>query len=253
MPLWLTACVWGLAIGSGLFLGAMIAFHFAFSHLQIATVMGFGGGVLVVVLSTGLMEEAYHYGGFIYTTLGFIGGGALFSTVNWLLSKRGAQHRKRCGECVGQPSETEVRGSGLAIAVGSIMDAIPEAFVVGLNLVGGASIGKAVLAGFFIANIPQGLSSASGMKEAGRSGFYILGVWSSIFLLSGATALFGFSVFNNASPQAIASSNAFAAGAILAMLAETMIPEAFQKSHNFMGLITGCGFIFFFLLTKMLS
>lgn len=251
MPIWSQAYLWGLVVGSGLLLGAVIAYFTSLSHRHIAAIMGFGAGVLISMLSFELMEEAYIHGGLSSTIIGFLGGGMLFSAVNWYLSKQGARNRKRCGACVTQPSESDVGGSGLSIAVGSLIDGIPEAIVIGLGLIGGGTVGKEILIGFFIANMPQGLSSAEGMKESGRSPGYIFGVWAGIMVLSGCAALLGYTVFSGFSPEIVAAMSAMAAGGLLAMVAETMIPEAFDKAQSFIGLITVTGFLAFFLLTNL--
>lgn len=240
---WAQAAFWGLVAGSGLLLGAVAAYFWELPHRVIATIMAFGGGVLISVLSLRLVAEAYAQSGIGPTLTGFIGGAALFSTVNWLLSKRGARNRKRCGECVQQPSEAEVKGSGLAIAIGALMDGIPESLVLGLGTLTGMAIGGGVLAGFFLSNIPQGLSSAAGMKAAGRSARYIFGVWSGIMVASGIAAFAGYTIFSRLAPEGVGASTALAAGGLLAMLAETMIPEAFEKAQSFIGLITVTGFL----------
>jgi ZIP family zinc transporter len=251
LPIWLQAYIWGLVIASGFLLGALIAFFTNLSHRLIAAIMGFGSGILISVLSFELMEEAYAHGGLGATIIGFLGGGLLFSAVNRYLSKIGAKNRKRCSECISELSESENVGSGSAIAVGSLIDGIPEAIVIGLSMIGGVTISNKILIGFFLANIPQGLSSAEGMKETGRTAVYIFGIWVSIMFFSGFAALFGYSVFGHFSPKIIAMTTAFAAGGVLAMIAETMIPEAFEKAQSFIGLITVSGFIAFFLLTKL--
>ncbi len=248
----LQAYFWGLVIGIGLFLGAVIAYFSNLPHKVVAAIMGFGGGVLISVISFKLIEETYTQGGFELTIFGFFVGGALFCTVNWRLCKHEAENRKRCLECASQPSESEAKGSGLAIAVGSLIDGIPEAIIIGISLIGGAIIDKSILIGFFLANVPQGLSSAQGMKGAGRSAKYIFSVWGGIALFSGIAALLGYTIFSfYFSPQVIAFMTALAAGGILAMLAETMIPEAFDESQNFIGLITVTGFLAFFFFTKI--
>ena len=103
----------------------------------------------------------------------------------------------------------------------------------------------------FISNIPEGLSSSAGMKKAGRSAAYIFGVWGAIAVLSGLAALVGYAAFGHFSADVVAATTALAAGAMLAMLADTMIPEAFDEAHNFAGLITVAGFLVAFVLTKM--
>jgi ZIP family zinc transporter len=101
-----------------------------------------------------------------------------------------------------------------------------------------------------MSNLPEGLSSAAGMKKAGRSPVYIFGIWTAIALASGIAATLGYTVFGNYSDTVVAVINALAAGAILAMLVDTMIPEAFETAHNFAGLITVIGFLAAFALEK---
>ncbi|XXZ12054.1 hypothetical protein WMF18_38565 [Sorangium sp. So ce315] len=98
--------------------------------------------------------------------------------------------------------------------------------------------------------MPEGLSSSAGMKRAGRSVKYIVGVWGGIAAASGVAALLGFAVFRGFSPAVIAATTAVAAGAILAMLADTMIPEAFEEAHDLAGLIMVAGFLASFWLSK---
>ena len=241
---------WGLLAAAGLLVGALFAFFIELPHRVVAAVMGFGGGVLIALLSVDLMEKAFEEGGAGPTIGGFLIGALVFCVINWLLAKRGAQHRKRCGGCVQQPTEAKAKGSGLAIAVGALLDGVPESIVIGLSLVGGEKIGMGLVAGFFLANVPQGLSSASGMKEAGRSAAYIFGVWGGIALISGASAALGYFAFGGLAPGLVAGTLAFAAGGVLAMLAETMVPEAFQDAQPFIGLITVVGFLTAFLLIK---
>jgi ZIP family zinc transporter len=250
LPGWIEAFYWGLIVGSGLLVGAVVSYFYELPHRLIAAVMGFGGGVLISVLAFELIEEAYIHGGFTSSATGFLAGAIIFSTANWFLSLRGAKHRKRCSECVVQFPEYKKGGNETAIAIGSIMDDIPEAIIVGISLAGDVAIGKAVLIGFFLANIPEGLASASGMKRSGRSALYIFGVWGGITLLTGIAGILGYTVFGNFTEPTNAFITALGAGGILAMVAETMIPEAFEEAQSFIGLITATGFLAFFLLMK---
>jgi len=250
MPGWIEAFLWGLVVGSGLLVGAAISYYFNLSHRLLAAVMGFGGGVLISVLAFELIDEAYTHGGLTSSVTGFLAGAVLFSTANWVLSNRGAKHRKRCSVCIVNLGEHKAEGNELAIAIGSIIDDIPEAIIVGIALAGGVTIGKAVLIGFFLANIPEGLASASGMKKSGRSAQYIFGVWGGITVLTGLAGIVGYSVFGSLPAPIIAFITALAAGGILSMVAETMIPEAFEEAQSFIGLITSAGFLAFFLLMK---
>ena len=249
------AGLWGLLAGSGLLIGAAVAVGFSarLSHRVIAATMGFGSGVLVAVLSVDLMEHAFTRGGPAAAIGGVLLGAAAFSGINWGLARYGAKHRNRCGACVAQPSEAEHAGSGLAIAVGAVLDGVPEAMAIGLSLVGGGKVGLGLVAGFLLANIPQGLSSASGMIRAGRSTRYIVSVWTGIAATSGVAAGAGYLLLGAAGPVLPAVTLAFAAGAVLAMLAEAMIPEAFEDAQPFIGVITVVGFLTAFLIVKAQS
>jgi ZIP family zinc transporter len=139
--------------------------------------------------------------------------------------------------------EAEKTGSGGAIAIGALLDGIPESVVLGVSLLGGGGVGVPVLAAIFISNLPEGLSSAAGMKRGGRSARYVFGVWIGIAVASGLAGLLGALLLQDASPETIAAITAVAAGAILAMVADTMIPEAFEKAHLYAGLLATIGFL----------
>lgn len=114
----------------------------------------------------------------------------------------------------------------------------------------GGGVSLVTVIAIFLSNIPEGLSSAAGMKKAGRSATYIFGIWGAIALASGLAALAGQTLFSGFSPGVIAATTAFAAGAVLTMLVDTMIPEAFEQAHDFAGLITVAGFLTAFALSK---
>lgn len=249
MPMGLVAGFWGLVGGSALLIGAAFGYFVQIPQRVIAAIMAFGSGVLISALSFELMDAAYQRGGFDSTAIGFLGGALVYTGANWYLASQGAKHRKRSGKH--QPSEEENSGSGLAIAIGALLDGIPESIVVGVSLLDSGVVSGVTVAAVFLSNIPEGLSSAAGMKHSGRSIRYIFGVWGTIMVLSGLAALLGYAVFQQFSPEVIAATTAVAAGAILAMLSDTMIPEAFETAHNFAGLITVCRFLVAFVLSKL--
>src|SRR5918997_7132254 len=134
LPGWLQAAGWGLLSASGLLIGAVGGFYTSLGHTIIARVMTFAAGVLLAVVAVDLVINARGAASLLWTGGGLLCGAAAFSSVNWLLSRRGTQHRKRCGECVGQPEEEQQPGSGLAIAAGTFLDGVPEGVVLGLSV-----------------------------------------------------------------------------------------------------------------------
>ncbi|CAA9581079.1 MAG: Integral membrane protein [uncultured Truepera sp.] len=228
-----------MVAGGALLVGAAIGYFFRMPQRLIAVVMAFGSGVLISALAFELMDEAYRQGGPDASALGFLGGALLYTGANVVLAQQGAKHRKRSGEQ--QPSEAQSGGSGLAIALGALLDGVPESIVVGVSLLGGGGVSFVAVAAVLLSNIPEGLSSAA----------YIFGVWGSIALLSGVAALLGYAVFGGFSVDVVAAVTAVAAGAILAMLVDTMIPEAFEQVRDYAGLITVVGFLVAFMLSKL--
>jgi ZIP family zinc transporter len=241
MPIWIQAGLWGLAAGGALVIGALLAWLIEVPQRIVASVMAFGAGVLISALAFDLVDEAETKGGLTATVLGFLVGAVAYLLANLVLAKRGARHRKRSGEQ--QPSEEEQGGSGSAIAIGALLDGIPESVVLGLSLLGGNGIGIPVLAAIFISNLPEGLSSAAGMKRNGRSARYVFGVWIGVAVASGLAGLLGCLLLQGASVELVAAITALAAGAILTMVADTMIPEAFERTHLYAGLIATLGFL----------
>ncbi|MCU1633219.1 MAG: family zinc transporter [Micrococcaceae bacterium] len=241
MPLWLQAFAWGAIAGGALVIGAAIAWKWKVPPRTVSFVMAFGAGVLISALAFELVGEAEDVGGLVPTASGFLVGAVTYVGANAVLARKGAQHRKRSGNQ--QPSEADSGGSGNAIALGALLDGIPESVVLGLGLVAGGAVNPAVLIAIFISNVPEGLSSTAGMKTAGRGSRYVFGLWGGIALISGLAALAGYSLLAGASGVTVAFITAIAAGAILAMVADTMIPEAFERQHMFTGLIAALGFL----------
>jgi ZIP family zinc transporter len=248
VPVWLEAGFWGLVAGSALVVGAAVAWLVRVPRMVVASVMAFGAGVLISALAFDLVDEAETRGGLTPTVIGFLGGSVVYVLANLVLARQGARHRNRSGD--EQPSEDQQPGSGAAIAVGALLDGIPESVVLGLSLLHGGGVGVPVLVAIFISNLPEGLSSAAGMKRNGRSAGYVFGVWAGIAVASGLAGLLGCLLLQDANADVIALITATAAGAILAMIADTMIPEAFERTHMYAGLLATLGFLVAFTVSR---
>ncbi|MFD5829714.1 ZIP family metal transporter [Lentzea sp. NPDC060358] len=248
MAQWVEAGLWGLAGGGALVLGALVAWLVEVPRDVVAVVMAFGAGVLTAAAAFELVDEAERTGGLLATSVGFAAGAVVYVLANVLLARLGARHRKRSSN---QPSESDQAGSGTAIAVGALLDGVPESVVLGVGLLGGGGVGVAMLAAVVISNVPEGLSSVAGMKRAGRGPGYVFGVWGAIAVAGGVSAALGNLLLAGASPQVIAVITAVAAGAILAMIADTMIPEAFERTHLYTGLCLTAGFLTAFVVERL--
>ena len=239
------AFAWGLLASSSLLLGGLFALSFRIGNRTLGLVMAFGSGVLISAVAYELVLEAFETSkGAGDVAFGLFAGCAVFSIGDALIDRMGGAKRKHSGG--GQAG-----GSGLAIVLGIVLDGVPESIVLGLTLVGGGGIGLAILAAIFLSNLPEAVAATSGLSTAGWRRSRILGLWLLVMLVSGLAALAGFGLFDDASPSTIAFINAFAGGAILTMLADTMMPEAFEHGGKLVGVFTTLGFALAFALSAL--
>jgi len=236
-----TAFAVGAVPSVGLLVGAAVGTFFRMPHHAIAMAMSVGAGLLLAGVSFKVAADAIRIAGPAAAALSLLLGAAAFSASNALLARFGAAHRKRCGDCIQQPVESQQPGSGVAIALGNGLDGLPEALVLGIALRDGV-VPLALVFAFSLGNLPEALSSAAGMRAAGRSHTYIVLMWTAIAIGAAVAIAVGYVGFTSVGDVWPPRMQAFGAGALIAMTAETMIPEAFHNSPHFSGLLAAFGF-----------
>ena len=233
------AFCWGLAAASGALVGMILGLVTRLPHRAIAGIMSLGAGLLLSAASADVASGALVLLGAAATAGAVVAGAATFSIANAALVA--ARDRKRCGDCKAQPSEAEAPGSGTAIALGTVLDAVPEALVLGVTLQAGRADLVLVMA-LALSNLPEALSGTAGMLRSARSSTYVLALWSGIALGTAATTALSFTFLSDLDPHALAILKAYGAGALIAMAVETMIPEAFHNGPRFSGFLAAAGF-----------
>lgn len=247
MDLGLQAALWGGVAGGALLLGATVGYFLKIPRKVSAGVMAFGVGVLIACLAFNLMAEAVHIGGVAPSALGFVFGAALYTIANAFLAQQGAKHRKRSTNPEGAAAT-----ASLAIALGALLDGVPEAAAIGTSLLDGQGVALVTVLAIFISNLPEGLSSTVGMKSAGKSGLFIFSIWGGITAACVFSAWLGYAFIGQFGQFYIAIAVASAAGAILVMIIDTMVPEAFDEIHALSGPIAATGFLLTFIASQTL-
>lgn len=230
------AFAWGLLAASSLLLGGLVALWRPVGRRTLGLVMAFGAGVLISAVAYELVDEAVAtYDGNWEVTFGLAAGSLAFFAGDWWIDRQGGMHRKHSGGM-------QVEGSGLAIVLGIVLDGIPESVVLGLTVLEAGTVSAALLAAVFLSNLPEAVAATAGLAQAGWKGARIIGLWLLVMAVSGLAALAGYGLFDTASDSTVAFMLAFAGGAVLTMLADTMMPEAFEHGGKLVGVVTTLGF-----------
>jgi zinc transporter, ZIP family len=230
----LEAFVWGAVGASALLVGALLAYLATPSPKIVAAVMALGAGLLIGSVSFELIDEALET-----ADVGLVGactlvGAATFTLGDWWLERRGGGDRK-------DAAGAQASGSPLAIVFGSVLDGIPESFVLGLTVLqGGVSV--ALLVGVLLSNLPEGLSSSSGLRIAGWPRQRVVKMWLVVMAVAALSAAAGYALLDPTHGRTGALVQGFAAGALLAMIADTLLPEAYEVEHVFTGSLVAIGF-----------
>ena len=238
----LEAAFWGFVGGAALLLGALAGIYLRVSTRVIGLVMGFGAGVLISAAAFELAGEAYDEAGATAVVLGMLAGAGTFFGGDWLIDRRGGDRRK-------SPMGTAAGAGSMALVLGALLDGIPESAAIGVSLLGGGAVGVPVVVAVFLSNIPESMSASAGMRASGRSTAYILMLWGAVTAASTVSAAAGYGLLGDARPGTLAFTLSFAAGAILTMLVDTMVPEAVEHAKALVGIVTVLGFIASFLLS----
>lgn len=248
MELWFAA-LGGLIAGGALLAGAAVGWFVDIPQRVVAAVMAVGAGVLISTLAFELVQEATADGGLVSAAAGFALGAILYVAADAYISRP-----RPARATLPRPANAAARraaasgGSGGAIAAGSLIDGIPEAIVMGLSVVGGTGLSIPIVAAVAISNVPEGLGSTSALKASGSSARHVFALWGSIAVITVIAACTGYLAFQTAPPELTALVTTIAAGALLAMVCSTMIPEAFEKQHALTGLWATAGFLAAFVL-----
>jgi zinc transporter, ZIP family len=241
------ALFWGLFAGSSLILGGAIGFWIPLSREVRGLIMGFGAGVLISAVAYELVDDAFAAAdGFAIVAAGLFAGAATFFVGDGLIDRMGGGERKRSAG-----THAAAGGAALAIVLGIVLDGVPESAVIGLSLLEGTGVSVAMIVAVFLSNLPEAIAATTGLSRSGWARRKIFGLWALVTLVSGLSALAGYVLFDGAGPRALAFVLAYAGGAILTMLADTMMPEAFERSGRLTGLATTLGFAVAFAITAL--
>lgn len=231
----LTAAFWAAVGSSALVVGAVIGFFEDLPMRVVGLVMGFGAGTLLSAVSFDLVLESYREADGWAIFVGLLLGALVFWAGDWALEKfTPGGEDPVVGETV----------SGTSLVFGAALDGIPESVAIGLTILAGGSVSVAMVVAVFLSNVPEGMAAAVGLRRAGHSRARILWLFVGVVAMCVVAAAVGYTLLGGASPDAIALIQAFAAGAILALLAITLMPEAYAHGGREVGLVTALGFIF---------
>ena len=229
------AVFWGVLSSAALFLGQLLAKPLGRSERAIGLMMGFGGGTLLAAVAYELIPESHITDGWQIAALALVGA-LVYYSADELVDRRGGVARQAVARGSGEG------GSGMAMFLGALLDGIPEAFILGLGLALGGQVSVAFLAAIFVSNVPQGLAGTTSLQEAGTPQRRIAVMWALLTSACGVAALVGFVMADHLADLGTDAS-AFAGGAVLMMLADSMIPESYRHGGRLTGLLTVVGFL----------
>lgn len=231
-----SAFLWGLLAASSLVLGGLLASWVPLRKRTLGVILAFGAGVLLSATAYELVFEAVRLAkGSGFPALGFFGGAATFFVADQLIDRLGD----------GQPNADNAAAHStlvVPLVLGATLDGIPESVVIGLGLVGGGTVSLAMLVAVFMSNLPEAAAATAGMRSSGWSRTKVFLLWAAIALVCALASAAGYVLLGDLSRFWLSSVQAFAGGAILMMLANSMIPEAYEHGGKLAGVFTVLGF-----------
>jgi len=236
------AAFWGMIGASALVIGAEVAFAFRLSSKVIGLIMAFGVGALISSIAFELVAPALQITSTSQVVLGLLVGAFTFFIGDMLIERIGGSGRK-------SQDGPEEGSSGLGIVLGTILDGVPESAVLGMSLATGDGVSIALLSAIWMSNFPESLGATVGLEKSGSPRRSIRLLWWGIVLVSAISAAIGYAAVSGSSGATGAFVQAFAAGALLTMIADEMAPEAFSRAAKLTGIATTLGFILAVLLT----
>ncbi len=234
---------WAALAASTLVLGAIAGLVMEAKRSWVGLMLAFGAGALFSAVAFELAQEAFHNQGPTVLAAGLAAGALTYFAGNTVLHRRGGARRGKRVRPVHQ-------ARGLSIVLGAVLDGVPESIVLGSMLLVGGAVSPAFFAAVLLSNVPEGFSAAADLRREGHRPMWILRLWVVVVLVSGLASALAFALLDIESP-AVALVQAFAAGGLLTMLVDTMVPEAHEDAGDSAGLATVLGFALAFLISAL--
>jgi len=229
----LSAFLWGGFAAGSLLIGYLLAAR-KLSNRNIGIIMGIGSGALISAIAYELVPESVMGNEGVILSCGL--GAIAFFMGDWLVDRRGGADRMDI-------TASQPQGSGAAIFVGTLLDNVPESIILGMSLASGGTINLAFLVSVFVSNLPEGVAGTLNLVASGIPRPKVLRMWLFLVLISAACAALGYFTIIKLDHADGLMAQAFAAGAMLTMLADAMMPEAFEHGGKLVGLFTVLGFL----------
>jgi ZIP family zinc transporter len=258
------ALVFGAVASSALLIGAVLGLRTRLPERVLATLLAFASGALITALAFELFEDSYQQGGLWRAGIGLLVGALVFTLLSAALDRWAEPGGRPSSETQGSskldkhaaaserpatPASTQ-GAAGLALLAAVTLDGVPENIALGVSL-GEGTGGLALLAAIFVSNLPESLVGSASMKAQNRSAGFVLGTWVGAGVLLALAVVVGAGPLSSAEPETISLPLAFAAGAVLASLADTLMPEAYEHGGPAVAIATAGGFVLAFLLATL--